>query len=90
MTPSNVLTHKKRLTGVVVSDKMQSTAVVLVSRFVKHAKYKKFQRLTKRFKAHNPENKAKMGDTVMIEECRPISKDKHFQIISITPLGSAE
>jgi len=90
MTPKALTSHKKTLHGLVVSDKMQLTAVVSVQRFVKHPKYKKFQKQTKRYKAHNPENKAKMGDTVTIEECRPMSKDKHFQIISITPASAGE
>ena len=90
MTTSTSTGHKKRLSGVVVSDKMQLTAVVAISRFVKHPKYKKFQTFTKRYKAHNPENKAKMGDSVTIEECRPMSKDKHFQIVEITPAVTGE
>ncbi len=88
MIAKTTTAFKRKFQGVVVSDKMQQTAVVLVSRYVKHPKYKKYQRLTKRYKAHNPENKAKTGDSVVIEECRPISKDKHFQILSITPANS--
>ncbi len=72
---------KKVLTGVVVSDKMKDTATVLVERYVKLPKYQKYVTLTKKFKAHNPGNTKKIGDKVSIEECRPISKDKHFIII---------
>ena len=74
-------TQKKELRGTVVSDKMQDTAVVAVSRYVKHPKYKKYMKKTSKFKAHNPGNKAKEGDMVTIRSCRPLSKDKHFEII---------
>ena len=67
--------------GVVVSDKMDKTVVVSVTRFVKHPKYQKFQKISKRFKAHDENNVKKVGDTVTIEETRPISKDKHFKVI---------
>ena len=73
--------QKKELRGKVVSDKMQDTVVVAVSRFVMHPKYKKFMKKTAKFKAHNPGNKAKEGDMVTIRSCRPISKDKHFEIV---------
>lgn len=69
------------LEGIVVSDKMKDTAVVKVVRFVKHPKYGKFQKLAKKFKADDKGNTVKIGDKVAIEECRPISKDKHFRII---------
>ena len=71
---------RKRLEGVVVSDKMAKTVVVEVKRFVKHAKYGKFMRRSKKYKAHD-EAGHKVGDKVVIEECRPISKDKHFKVI---------
>lgn len=73
---------RKQLKGVVVSDKMEKTVVVSVVNFVKHPKYGKYIRRTKKFKAHDPENKFKVGDVVVIEETRPISKDKHFKVIS--------
>lgn len=73
--------HRKTLRGVVVSDKMTDTAVVAVNRFVKHPKYKKYLKQTKRYKAHNPGNRAKEGDKVTIRSCRPISKDKSFEIV---------
>ena len=65
----------------VVSDKMDKTVVVKVSRFVKHPLYGKFYQVSKKYKAHDPENKYKIGDTVEIMETRPISKDKHFAVI---------
>lgn len=70
------------LTGVVVSDKMKDTVVVLVNRFVKHAKYGKFMQISKRYKAHDVGNAHKVGDTVQIKETRPISKDKHFVVVT--------
>ena len=73
--------QKKELRVKVVSDKMQNTAVVAVSRYVKHPKYKKFMKKTAKFSAHNPGNKAKEGDMVTIRSCRPLSKTKHFEIV---------
>jgi small subunit ribosomal protein S17 len=69
------------LSGVVVSDKMDKTIVVSVSRFVKHPKYGKFYKINKKYKAHDEENKYKTGDKVEIVETRPISKDKKFRVI---------
>jgi small subunit ribosomal protein S17 len=74
--------NKKVLTGVVVSDKMQKTVVVQVERFVKHPKYGKYQKSSKKYKAHNENNDVKVGDTVTIRECRPMSKDKHFEVVT--------
>lgn len=74
-------THKKTLQGVVVSDKMKDTVVVLVSRYVKHPKYKKYMTRTKRYKAHNPGNTKREGDAVVIRSCRPLSKDKSFEVV---------
>lgn len=72
----------KRLSGVVVSDKMKDTVVVLVERYVKNAKYQKFMTLRKRIKAHDAGNTKKIGDKVEIESCRPISKEKFFKVVS--------
>lgn len=72
----------KVLKGVVVSDKMDKTVVVEVTRFVEHKKYGKRIKKTKNYKAHDGENAKKIGDVVEIEEVRPISKDKHFKVIS--------
>lgn len=72
---------KKTLHGTVVSDKMQDTAVVAVMRYVKHPKYKKYMRQTKRYHAHNPGNRAKEGEVVTIRSCRPMSKRKSFEIV---------
>jgi small subunit ribosomal protein S17 len=73
---------KRVLTGVVVSDKMKDTATVLVERFIKAPKYNKYITRTKKYKAHNPGNTKKIGDKATIEECAPISKDKHFTVIA--------
>ena len=75
-------TKRKEFTGVVVSDKMTDSAVVAVSRYVKHPKYKKYIKKTSKFTAHNPGNKAKEGDKVTIRSCRPLSKTKHFEIVA--------
>lgn len=69
------------LSGVVVSSKMKDTIVVAVTRLVKHPKYQKYMRITKRFKAHDAGNAKKEGEKVTIVECRPLSKDKHFKIM---------
>jgi small subunit ribosomal protein S17 len=73
--------HKKTLRGTVVSAKMTDTAVVAVSRYVKHPKYKKYMKSTKRYQAHNPGNRAKEGELVTIRSCRPMSKLKSFEIV---------
>ena len=73
---------KRRITGVVVSDKMQKTRVVSVSRLTKHPRYLKYQTLTTRFKAHDENNEYHTGDKVVIEETRPLSKDKRWKIVS--------
>jgi small subunit ribosomal protein S17 len=74
-------TTKKTLKGTVISNKMDKTAVVAVTRFVKHPKYKKYFKITKKFKAHDETNAVNVGDKVAIVETRPISKDKHFAIV---------
>jgi len=73
---------KKQFSGVVTSDKMKDTCVVLVQRYVKLPKYEKFIQRSKKYKADDKGNTKKIGDKVTIEECRPISKDKHFKIIA--------
>jgi len=72
---------RKEFKGVVVSDKMQGTAIVAVSRYVKHPKYKKYRKLTTRIAAHNEGNRAREGEQVTIRACRPLSKTKHFEIV---------
>lgn len=77
------ITEKKGnvLKGVVTSDKMDKTVVVSVSRFIKHPLYGKFYKVSKRYKAHDEENKYKTGDNVEIIETKPISKDKRFKVV---------
>ena len=72
----------KVLKGVVVSDKMQGSIVVSVEQFKKHRVYGKYQKVTKRYTVHDPENSKKVGDKVSIKECRPISKTKSFAIVA--------
>ncbi|MSU55205.1 MAG: 30S ribosomal protein S17 [Candidatus Taylorbacteria bacterium] len=72
---------KKPLRGKVVSTKMKDTIVVAIDRFIKHPKYDKYFKVTKRFKAHDAGNTKKEGELVSIVECRPISKDKHFTVV---------
>ncbi len=77
---NTVAKNKKTLTGTVVSDKMQKTIVVSVTRYVKHPKYGKYMKISKKYKAHDENNTAKIGDKVTIVEGRPRSKDKHFEL----------
>jgi len=74
---------RKTRTGIVVSDKMDKTVVVRVESKVRHPLYGKIIRSTKKFKAHDEENQAKMGDKVLIMETRPLSKDKCWRVLEI-------
>lgn len=69
------------LKGTIVSDKMQKTVVVEVLRMKKHPKYKKYYKVTKKFKAHDAEGVYKTGDEVLIQETRPTSKEKRWIVI---------
>lgn len=82
MTDAKKQLKKRKLTGIVVSDRMQKTRVVAVTRLKKHPKYLKYYQETSTFKAHDEENKYKAGDTVIIEETRPLSKEKRWRIVS--------
>jgi small subunit ribosomal protein S17 len=73
---------KRVLQGVVVSDKADKTVSVRVERRVMHPLYKKFIRQSKKYAAHDPDNKCKIGDTVRIQECRPISKSKRWEVLA--------
>jgi small subunit ribosomal protein S17 len=73
--------NKRKLQGVVVSDKMMKTRVVAVEGTRKHPKYQRLYRVIHRFKAHDEENAYKTGDKVIIEETRPLSKEKRWRII---------
>jgi small subunit ribosomal protein S17 len=72
---------KRKLQGVVVSDKMQKTRVVAITRLKKHPRYKKYFKVTRRFKVHDEKNEYKVGDKVVIEETRPLSKEKRWIIV---------
>ena len=74
---------KRVLTGQVVSDKMDKTIVVAIRRRKLHRLYKKFVSMTKKVKAHDQANECKIGDTVRVIECRPLSKDKRWRLLEI-------
>lgn len=74
---------KKRMVGVVVSDKMDKTVVVAVERFVQHSRYKKYIKRTKKYHVHDEKNECRIGDIVEIEETRPLSKTKRWRVIRI-------
>jgi small subunit ribosomal protein S17 len=76
-------TNRKQRTGKVVSNKMQKTIVVQVESSFVHKDYGKVIKRFNKFKAHDEKNIAKIGDTVLIEETRPLSKDKHFRLIEV-------
>ncbi len=79
-TETKLNTGGRTQEGVVVSDKMKDTCVVLVERYVKNSKYQKFMTLRKRYKVHDAGTTKKIGDKVTIVECAPISRHKHFKI----------
>jgi small subunit ribosomal protein S17 len=70
----------RKLKGIVVSAKMQKTVIVAVTRLKKHPKYKKYFKVTKRYKAHDETNEYAVGDKVIIQETRPLSKEKHWKV----------
>ena len=75
---------KRIMQGVVVSDKMEKTIVVNVERKFPHSLYKKFIKRSKRYHVHDKDNQFKMGDIVKIQECRPLSKSKRWEVISVS------
>ena len=84
---------KRILTGTVVSDKMNQTVTVLVERRVKHPLYGKIIKRSKKYHAHDANNQFKLGETVRIEECKPISKTKSWTVldrVSAAPAGAAD
>jgi small subunit ribosomal protein S17 len=76
--------------GRVVSDKMDKTVVVTVERLRRHPIYKRVVRLSSKFKAHDEENAARVGDTVRIEESRPLSREKRWRVVEVVARGSYE
>ena len=75
--------RRKEREGVVVSDKMNKTVVVVVSRLVRHAKYRKYLRQRERYKAHDEQNRCRVGDRVRIIETRPLSRDKRWAVLAV-------
>ena len=75
--------NRKTLMGMVVSDKMDKTAVIAVEDYKKHPVYNKIMKRTKKYKAHDKENSCKVGDKVKIMETRPLSKDKNWRVVQI-------
>jgi small subunit ribosomal protein S17 len=74
--------NKRKLEGMVVSDKMDKTVVIKIDRQVTYKKYNKKYIVSKRYKCHDEQNQYKVGDMVTIEACRPISKDKKWRVIN--------
>jgi len=75
--------NRKTFTGTVISDKMQKTIVVRTEHTTKHHDYGRIIRKSNKFKAHDEKQTAKIGDLVLIEETRPISKDKRFRLVKV-------
>ena len=83
MTGATVNGKRKTKVGRVVSDKMDKTIVVSVERLARHRLYKRVIRLTTKFKAHDELNEARVGDTVLIEESRPLSATKRWRLVEV-------
>jgi small subunit ribosomal protein S17 len=81
---------RRTKTGRVVSDKMDKTVVVSVERLRRHPIYKRVVRLSSKFKAHDQDNTARVGDTVRIEESRPLSREKRWTVVEVVARGSHE
>ena len=77
--------ERRIVTGTVVSDKMDKTVTVQVTRLVKHPRYRKYMKRRKNYKAHDESNECQLNDTVVIEECRPLSKTKRWTVIERRP-----
>ena len=74
---------KREMTGTISSDKMDKTVVVTVERLEKHPVFQKYIRRRSKYKAHDEKNECRVGDKVLIRECRPLSKDKCWRVVSI-------
>jgi small subunit ribosomal protein S17 len=83
MSETSQKPHHRVIRGVVVSDKMDKTIVVQVTRLIKHPMYGKYYKRSKKYQAHDEKAEAHMGDTVDIVESRPISKQKRFRLLNI-------
>ncbi|MDA8113779.1 MAG: 30S ribosomal protein S17 [Acidithiobacillus sp.] len=82
--------NPRSLVGTVVSNLMDKTIVVNVERRIQHPLYKKYIRRSKKFHAHDAENTCRIGDTVKIEECRPLSKTKSWRLVKVLAEGIVE
>jgi small subunit ribosomal protein S17 len=82
--------QRKTKTGRVVSDKMDKTIVVSVERLTRHRLYKRVMKATTKFAAHDEHNEAKVGDTVLIEESRPLSATKRWRLVSVLSRSGEE
>jgi len=80
---------KKEFLGEVLSDKMQKTIIVRTTRLAKHPKYSRIIKRYNKFKVHDEKGLAKIGDTVRIQETRPISKDKRFRLLAVVKKSAA-
>ena len=89
-TTAEVTKSKRTLTGVITSDKMDKTVTVLVERAVKHPILGKVLRRSKKYHAHSPNNEFKMGDTVTIEETKPMSKTKAWAVTKLVEKAKVE
>ena len=82
-SPGRPKSRKRKLIGIVVSDKMDKTRIVLVERRFSHLKYGKYLTGRKKFKAHDEKNEYKTGDRVVIMESRPLSREKRWTVIEL-------
>jgi len=82
--------RRKTRVGVVVSDKMDKTVVVLVERMVRHPIYNRIVRVRKKFKAHDENNECRVGDKVLIMETRPLSREKRWRVVEILERAGGE
>jgi small subunit ribosomal protein S17 len=89
MTVVRSATKRKIMVGRVVSDKMDKTIVVAVQRLARHRVYKRVLRLTSKFKAHDEDNTARVGDRVRIEESRPMSREKRWRLVEVVSRAGA-
>ena len=89
MSEEKKVRQRKSRTGVVVSDRMDKTIVVQIDFKVMHPVYKKYVRKRMKYKAHDERNEAGLGDTVLIEECRPISRQKRWRLKNIVERAPA-
>ena len=86
---SNIRTKRKERVGIVVSDRMDKTITVRVDRVMHHPVYNKLMRMATKFKVHDEKDSAKTGDTVRIQETRPISKTKRWRLVEVIKTADA-